>query len=91
MRPFHGLRQRVSELIAHHEHRCGLILEACGRGPQSVPQLVPLLFSRKLDAHQMSFAFAETLAHANRLVRRGELQTIDEAGNFLFRRAPIAN
>lgn len=87
MRPFHGLRERTQELIAHHEQRCDLILEACGQGPRSIPQLVPLLFRRELDAHQMSFAFTETLAHANRLVRRGELDMITDRGHFLFRRA----
>jgi glyoxylase-like metal-dependent hydrolase (beta-lactamase superfamily II) len=88
MRPFYGLRERTRELIAHHEKRCELILEACEQGPQSIPQLVPLLFRRKLDAHQMSFAFAETLAHANRLVRRNELETITRDGRFLFQLAP---
>ncbi len=88
MRPFYGLRERARELIAHHEQRCELILEACGQGPQTVPQLVPLLFRRKLDAHQMSFAFAETLAHANRLVRRSELEAFSQSGRFLFRLAP---
>jgi glyoxylase-like metal-dependent hydrolase (beta-lactamase superfamily II) len=91
MRPFHGLRQRARELIAHHELRCNLILAACTGGPQSIPQLVPLLFRRKLDAHQMSFAFAETLAHANRLVRRGELELLTLEGRFLFQLAPSAN
>ncbi|MFD2858279.1 hypothetical protein ACFSZS_30875 [Seohaeicola zhoushanensis] len=42
--------------------------------------LVPVLFTRKLDAHQMSFAFTETLAHVNRLVRRGELQPVLKDG-----------
>jgi len=87
MRPFYGLHERARELIAHHELRCALILEACGRGPQSIPQLVPLLFRRKLDAHQMSFAFAETLAHANRLVRRGELEVFTREGRFQFQLA----
>jgi glyoxylase-like metal-dependent hydrolase (beta-lactamase superfamily II) len=87
-RPFYGLRERAHELIAHHEERCELILEACGQGPQTIPQLVPLLFRRKLDAHQMSFAFAETLAHANRLVRRGELQAFTRNERFMFRLAP---
>ena len=87
MRPFYGLRERARELIAHHEQRCELILEACEQGPQSIPQLVPLLFRRKLDAHQMSFAFAETLAHANRLVRRHELESITTDGRVLFQLA----
>ena len=42
----------------------------------SASELVPMLFRRELDAHQMSFAFTETLAHVNRLVRRGEIETV---------------
>jgi hypothetical protein len=34
---------------------------------------VPVLFTRQLDPHQMSFAFSETLAHVNCMLRRGEL------------------
>ncbi|HXT06051.1 MAG TPA: MBL fold metallo-hydrolase [Roseiarcus sp.] len=85
MRPFYGLRQRSQELIAHHEMRCGLVLEACRDADRSVADLVPLLFRRALDPHQMGFAFAETLAHANRLVRRGELETVAEGERILFR------
>jgi hypothetical protein len=44
-----------------------------------VADLVPILFTRKLDAHQMSFAFTETLAHINRLVRRSELAAVRTA------------
>jgi glyoxylase-like metal-dependent hydrolase (beta-lactamase superfamily II) len=87
MRPFHGLRARSQELIAHHEMRCGLILEACRDADLSVADLVPLLFRRALDPHQMGFAFAETLAHANRLVRRGELETVMQGERILFRAA----
>ena len=87
MRPFYGLRQRSQELIEHHEMRCGLILDACRDADRSVADLVPLLFRRVLDPHQMGFAFAETLAHANRLVRRGELETAPQGERVLFRAA----
>ncbi|MFD2858079.1 hypothetical protein ACFSZS_29660 [Seohaeicola zhoushanensis] len=36
-----------------------------------------------LDPHQMSFAFTETLAHVNRLVRRGELKTVPRDGKLV--------
>ena len=75
-RPFIGLRHRCQELEDHHEERCDRIRAACAQAPHSVADLVPLLFARELDAHQMSFAFTETLAHVNRLVRRGEIETV---------------
>ncbi|MCA0872287.1 MBL fold metallo-hydrolase [Seohaeicola saemankumensis] len=82
-RPFYGLHQRCAELEAHHEERCDLIREACAKGPKSVAELVPVLFHRKLDPHQMSFAFTETLAHVNRLVRRGEIATVQRDGRLV--------
>lgn len=83
-RPFYGLHQRCLELEAHHEGRCQLIREACGTAPHSVADLVPILFTRKLDAHQMGFAFTETLAHVNRLVRRSELQAVRSGGKVFY-------
>ena len=71
--PFRRLHTRISQLAAHHAERCGLIAQACAQGPKSVADLVPVLFPRKLDPHQLSFAFSETHAHVNYMVRRGEL------------------
>jgi glyoxylase-like metal-dependent hydrolase (beta-lactamase superfamily II) len=75
--PFHGLHARAAELIAHHEKRCALIAAACRTAPRSAAELVPVLFTRQLDPHQMSFAFSETLAHVNYMLRRGELAWAD--------------
>lgn len=83
-RPFTGLATRCHELILHHQERCDLILAACARRPHSAADLVPLLFQRELDAHQMWFAVTETLAHANRLIRRSELAVIDQSDRSLL-------
>ncbi|RDV01983.1 MBL fold metallo-hydrolase [Undibacter mobilis] len=71
--PFRGLHLRCEEIASHHAERCSLILEACRVLPRSVAELVPVIFSRNLDAHQMSFAFSEAHAHVNYMLRRGEL------------------
>lgn len=89
-RPFYGLQLRCKELEAHHEIRCDLIRSACAKAPQSVADLVPVLFPRQLDPHQMSFAFTETLAHVNRLVRRGEIETVKQ-GNRLVNQVTTQN
>jgi hypothetical protein len=40
--------------------------------------MVPLLFGRGIDdPHQLSFAFSESMAHANYLIRRGALEAIE--------------
>ena len=88
-RPFYGLHTRAAELEAHHELRCDLIREACTAAPQTVADLVPVMFARKLDAHQMSFAFTEALAHVNRLVRRGELVADEKDGLLAHRTAGV--
>src|SRR5581483_713582 len=71
--PFYGLHERSNALIAHHEVRCAAIAEACRAAPRSAAELVPVLFSRQLDPHQMSFAFSEVQAHVNYMLRRGDL------------------
>jgi glyoxylase-like metal-dependent hydrolase (beta-lactamase superfamily II) len=73
--PFAGLHARADELIAHHEARCIAILEACKEAPQTVAELVPVIFGRAIDdPHQLVFAFGEALAHVNILVRDGRLR-----------------
>ncbi|MBX3571995.1 MAG: MBL fold metallo-hydrolase [Mesorhizobium sp.] len=71
--PFYGLHERARELAGHHADRCERIAYACHQGPRSVAELVPVLFPRPLDPHQLSFAFSETHAHVNYMVGRGEL------------------
>jgi glyoxylase-like metal-dependent hydrolase (beta-lactamase superfamily II) len=72
--PFYGLQTRIEGLIAHHESRCDRILHACGTEPRSAAELVPFVFARKLDPHQMGFAFGEVLAHVNYMLRLGRLK-----------------
>jgi glyoxylase-like metal-dependent hydrolase (beta-lactamase superfamily II) len=70
--PFLGLHARIDALAAHHRARCAEIIAACG-DPQSAKQLLPVLFRRPLDRHQMAFALGEALAHLHYLAGRGEL------------------
>jgi len=71
--PFVGLHRRCRELIEHHEDRCALIAHACRSDAKSVADLVPVVFTRELDPHQLSFAFSEVHAHVNHMIRRGDL------------------
>jgi glyoxylase-like metal-dependent hydrolase (beta-lactamase superfamily II) len=81
--PFHGLHERCAELAGHHAARCRLIEEACRERPLTVAEIVPILFSRTLDPHQMSFAFSEAHAHVNYMIRLGTLtQFVGEDGCF---------
>jgi glyoxylase-like metal-dependent hydrolase (beta-lactamase superfamily II) len=77
--PFYGLHTRIDALVAHHHSRCDRILRACRAEPRSAAELVPFVFTRKLDPHQMGFAFGEVLAHVNFMLRRGALTPIGTA------------
>jgi glyoxylase-like metal-dependent hydrolase (beta-lactamase superfamily II) len=74
--PFYGLHTRSSELIAHHELRCSFIFDACRAAPRSAAELIPFVFSLKLDPHQTGFAFSEVLAHVNYMLRQGMLRPV---------------
>lgn len=85
-KPFRGIRERVTELEAHHADRCSALIEALNE-PKSAAELLPVLFRRDLDNHQVMFAMGEAIAHLNHLQRRGEVRRIDEAdGGIRFAR-----
>jgi glyoxylase-like metal-dependent hydrolase (beta-lactamase superfamily II) len=72
-RPFRGLHARIDQLIGHHRERLAATLAACDR-PASAVEVMPKLFNRELDRHQLGFALGETLAHLNLLVERGDIE-----------------
>lgn len=76
--PFRTLHERIDQLVVHHHERCAQIAAACAEGPLTAAQLIPVLFRRTLDPHQTSFAFGETLAHVNLMVRTGQLTWIEK-------------
>ncbi|MGB7102769.1 MAG: MBL fold metallo-hydrolase [Xanthobacteraceae bacterium] len=81
--PFYGLHTRVAELLDHHQGRCDRILQACRAAPKSAAELVPSVFTRRLDPHQMGFAFSEVLAHVNYMLRQGTLKPIATGDDIL--------
>jgi glyoxylase-like metal-dependent hydrolase (beta-lactamase superfamily II) len=86
-RVFSGLRERVDALRAHHDARFADLLSACEE-PRTAAELIPVLFRRELDSHQVFFAMGEAVAHINYLWRRGRLaRSEDTQGNLRFRTA----
>ncbi len=84
--PFRGLHTRVAELQAHHIERLERTLAACDQ-PVTAIQVLRVLFKRELDAHQMGFATAETLAHLHHLMHRGTVtREAGDDGVWQFRR-----
>lgn len=75
--PFYGLHERADELAAHHAGRCEGLRLACLEKPHRPAELLTVMFARKLDPHQMGFAFSELFAHVNYMLARGALRWID--------------
>jgi glyoxylase-like metal-dependent hydrolase (beta-lactamase superfamily II) len=70
--PFTGLHERLDQLARHHELRLAEIVDACDR-PKTAAEIVPILFRRQLDVHQMGFAMGESLSHLAYLAGAGRL------------------
>ncbi len=83
-RPFRGVHTRIGQLREHHSARLAEVMQACQR-PMSAVDIVPIMFRRPLDAHQLSFALGEALAHLHKLWFDGILQRgIGEDGIIRF-------
>ena len=73
-KPFTGLHTRIGQLHAHHDERFAEVLVACHARPCSAADLLPVLFKRRLDLHQTTFAMGEAVAHLHALLGRGQLR-----------------
>jgi glyoxylase-like metal-dependent hydrolase (beta-lactamase superfamily II) len=75
-KPFRGLQTRLGQLRDHHAARLDEVREACAAKPCSAADILPLMFKRKLDTHQMTFAMGEALAHLHLLWHAGEVRRL---------------
>lgn len=71
--PFYGIRERLRDLINHHEDRMLAIEEHCVE-PRTAIDLLPVLFKRKLDPRQQMMALGEAIAHCHLLMHRNRLE-----------------
>ncbi len=65
-KPFRGLHTRIVQLREHHSARLAEVMQAC-RAPMCAADIVPIMFRRALDVHQLTFALGEALAHLHKL------------------------
>jgi glyoxylase-like metal-dependent hydrolase (beta-lactamase superfamily II) len=85
--PFRGLHERITMLRDHHAARLAEALDALTE-PRSAADVVPVLFRRKLDTHQLSFAMGEALAHLHFLEADGRaVRIVGEDGVHRFQKA----
>ncbi|MBK4738280.1 MBL fold metallo-hydrolase [Noviherbaspirillum pedocola] len=84
-KPFRGLHTRIRQLNEHHAARLEEVMDAC-QVPRSAADILPVMFPRALDSHQISFAMGEALAHLHKLWFDGRLsRQIDADGVLRFR------
>lgn len=70
--PFHGLHSRIQALKDHHDERLADVVRALDQ-PRPAAEILPVLFRRKLDLHQLGFAIGEAIAHLAYLHQRGRI------------------
>lgn len=84
-KPFRGLHARIRQLHDHHRERLEEVLAACRARPSSAHDMLPVLFKRPLDLHQMTFAMGESVAHLHALWHAGRVRRErDAAGVWRF-------
>ena len=86
-KPFTGLHERIGQLLQHHEDRYAEVLQACAEAPCSAADILPVMFKRKLDLHQTTFAMGEAIAHLHALAGQGRLRAATGADGVLRYRA----
>jgi glyoxylase-like metal-dependent hydrolase (beta-lactamase superfamily II) len=84
--PFHGLHARLDRLRQHHEARLAEAFDALAE-PRTGVDLIPVLFRREMDTHQLTFAIGEVLAHLHLLEAEGAVaRSLGADGVHRFRR-----
>lgn len=84
-KPFTGLHTRIDQLHQHHQERLAEVRVACGARACCAADIVPVLFKRALDLHQMTFAMGESIAHLHALWFQGQLtRRLDSDGIYRF-------
>lgn len=78
-KPFRGLHARIRQLHDHHRDRLAEVMEACSAQACSAADVMPVLFKRKLDLHQTTFAMGESVAHLHALWHAGKLRRVKDA------------
>ena len=73
-KPFRGLHERIRQLHEHHRDRLAEVFQACGKAALSAADVLPIMFKRKLDLHQTTFAMGESVAHLHALWFAGKLR-----------------
>ena len=82
--PYTGLPTRIRQLIENHESALDRLRDHLSQ-PRSAVECFPQLFKRKIGAGEYGLALAESVAHCQHLVHRGEVRReVDADGVWRF-------
>jgi glyoxylase-like metal-dependent hydrolase (beta-lactamase superfamily II) len=85
-KPFQGLHTRIQQLHDHHRNHLARVMAFAKAQPCSASDILPVLFTRQLDLHQITFAMGEAVAHLHKLWVDGYLRRLRGAdGIYRFR------
>lgn len=84
--PYRGICERIDQLRHHHSDRLEATMEHL-REPQSALELSRKMFPYVEGLENIGFALGETLAHVNRLARKGLVANISGAPDSAIYRA----
>jgi glyoxylase-like metal-dependent hydrolase (beta-lactamase superfamily II) len=88
--PFHGLHERIDQLISGHERGLDR-LEALLAEPKRSVDVFGALFARKIGPDNLGMATGESLAHLNCLLGRGRASAAADAGGVVWYKATAAS
>ena len=84
--PFRGAKERLAQLIKHHEGGLRRMLEVMDQ-PMQPDDFFDTLFMREIGPMEYGFAFGESLAHLNHLVAQGMVKKdMDRNGQYRWSR-----
>ena len=85
-RPFEEGAERARVVARHHDRRLGAILQVVRHEPRSADQITNEIFGTALLHFQRRLALGEALAHLAYLHKRGEIERIETAEGFVYRK-----
>jgi len=85
--PFTDGAERARVVMRHHDRRLGAILQVIRREPRTADEITEDIFGSELLNFARRLALGEALAHLVYLLRRGEVEHIEEDGTNRFQKA----
>ena len=84
--PFEEGAERARVVSRHHDRRLGAILQVIRKEPATVDAITDEIFGEELLNFQHRLALGEAFAHVVYLLRRGEIERIEQDGIYLFKK-----